>query len=76
MDIYQRKSRIKFLIIIAAILIAVASLWYTGQLAKKIADEEKSKVILWAQALEKKANLVNRLQKYRNACKNRYYKLS
>lgn len=58
MDIYQRKSRIKFLIIIAAILIAIASLWYTGRLAKKIADEEKSKVILWAQALEKKANLV------------------
>lgn len=58
MDIYQRKSRIKFFIIIAAILIAIASLWYTGQLAKKIANEEKSKVLLWAQALEKKANLV------------------
>ena len=58
MDIYQRKSRIKFLLMVAALLIAVGSLWYTNQLANKIADEEEIKVRLWAQALEKRANLV------------------
>lgn len=58
MDIYQRKSRIKFFLIIAALLIAAGSLWYTNQLATKIADEEENKVRLWAQALEKRANLV------------------
>ena len=58
MDIYQRKSRIKIFLIIAALLIAIGSLWYTNQLANKIADEEENKVRLWAQALEKRANLV------------------
>lgn len=58
MDIYQRKSRIKLALIIAALLIAIGSLWYTNQLASKIAKEEENKVRLWAQALEKRANLV------------------
>lgn len=58
MDIYQRKSGIKIALLIAAILIAAGSLWYTNQLAGKIADEEENKVRLWAQALEKRANLV------------------
>lgn len=58
MDIYQRKSRIKIFLLITAIIIAVGSLWYTKQLAQKIAQEEENKVLLWAQALEKRANLV------------------
>lgn len=58
MDIYQRKSGIKIVLLIAAILIAAGSLWYTNQLAGKIADEEENKVRLWAQALEKRAKLV------------------
>ncbi len=58
MDIYQRKSGIKVVLLIAAILIAAGSLWYTNQLAGKIANEEENKVRLWAQALEKRANLV------------------
>jgi signal transduction histidine kinase len=58
MDIYQKKSRTKVLLLIAAILIALGSLWYTNQLASKIADEEAMKVRLWAEALENKANLV------------------
>ncbi len=58
MDIYQRKSRIKIFLIIAALLIAIGSLWYTNQLAGKIAHEEENKVRLWAQALEKRAKLV------------------
>ena len=58
MDIYQRKSRIKALLVIAALIIAIGSLWYTNQLAQKIADEETDKAKLWAQALEKRANLV------------------
>ena len=58
MDIYQRKSGIKIALFIAAILIAAGSLWYTNQLAAKIANEEENKVRLWAQALEKRAKLV------------------
>lgn len=58
MDIYKRKSRIKILLLVASIFIAVASLLYTNNLANKIAKEEENQVIIWAEALEKRANLV------------------
>jgi signal transduction histidine kinase len=57
-DIYKRKSRIKILLLVASIAIAVVSLWYTNQLANKIASEEEMQVRIWAEALEKRANLV------------------
>lgn len=44
--------------LVSAVLIAVVSLWYTNQLANKIAKEEEAQVKLWAEALEKRANLV------------------
>lgn len=40
-------------------LIVIASLWYTNILVKKIADEERVKVQLWAEAIQNKAKLVN-----------------
>ena len=59
MDIYKRKTRIKLLIVIAAIAIAIISLLYTNFLAQKIAKEEEAKVRLWAEALQKRADLIN-----------------
>jgi len=43
----------------AAILIIVASLWYTNILVKKIETEERKKVQLWAEAIQNKASLVS-----------------
>lgn len=59
MDIYKRKTRIKLLIVFAAIGIAIISLLYTNFLAQKIAKEEEAKVRLWAEALQKRADLIN-----------------
>lgn len=59
MNIYSRKQKWKWLLFIVAILIVFASLWYTNNLVKKIANDEKAKVKLWANAVEKKANLIN-----------------
>lgn len=42
-----------------ATLIVMASLWYTNILVKKIANEERAKVKLWADAIQNKADLVN-----------------
>lgn len=42
----------------AAILIIGASLWYTNILVHKISQEERRKVKLWANAIQKKAKLV------------------
>lgn len=57
-NVYQNKTRIKFLLTLAALLIALITLWYTNYLASKIADEEERKVKLWAEAIENKAKIV------------------
>ena len=51
----------------AAILIIGVSLWYTNTLVNKIAQEERVKVKLWADAIKKKADLV----KYTNELFNK-----
>ncbi len=51
----------------AALVIIGASLWYTNLLVNKIAQEERKKVKLWADAVQKKANLV----KYTNELFNK-----
>jgi two-component system, sporulation sensor kinase D len=55
---YTQKSRWKFLLIIGAFLIAGASLFYTNRLVQKLEKEERNKVQLWAEAIQKKARLV------------------
>ncbi len=58
MSIYTQKQYWKIGLLITAVLIIIASLWYTNSLVKKIADEERSKVKLWADAVKNKAKLV------------------
>ena len=58
MSIYSQKNRWKILLALLAILIVIASLWYTNRLVKKISTDERSKLELWAKAIQKKANLV------------------
>ncbi len=52
MNIYLRKVRWKISLLILGLLIAGASLYYTNRLAKKLGDEEKKKVELWAEAMK------------------------
>ncbi len=58
MNIYTRKQNWKIVLFVIAIVIIIVSLWYTNSLVKKIADEERTKVKLWAEAVQKKAKLV------------------
>lgn len=58
MNIYSRKQRWKLFLLLGAVLIVIASLWYTNILVKKIADDERKKVRLWAEAIQRKASLV------------------
>jgi two-component system, sporulation sensor kinase D len=57
-NIYAKKQRWKLVLAAIAFLIVIASLWYTNHLVKQIRDDERRKVKLWAQAVQKKANLV------------------
>ncbi len=58
MNIYRRKQQWKWLLAAAAFVIVICSLWYTNNLVKRIAEDERRKVRLWAQAIQKKASLV------------------
>lgn len=57
MNIYTRKQRWKLLLLIAAMIIGVVSLWYTNGLVSKLAEEEKKKIELWAKATQHLADV-------------------
>ncbi len=50
MDIYLKRKRGKILLLLVAIMIGLASLLYTNWLTDKMADEERKKSELWAEA--------------------------
>ncbi len=58
MNIYSQKQRWKWVLFLVAIIIVFTSLWYTNNLVKRIADDERVKVKLWADAVQRKAKLV------------------
>ena len=67
MNIYSKKQQWKLWLVVAAVIIVGVSLWYANLLVNKIAKEERAKVKLWADATQKKANLV----KYTNELFNK-----
>lgn len=52
-NIYEKKQRWKFLLFLIAVLIGVGSLTYTDLLVKELAQQERQKVELWAEATRK-----------------------
>ena len=62
MSIYSKKQRWKIVLLIIAVLIIGASLWYSNLIVSKIRDEEKQKVQLWSQAIQEKSSLVRYTQ--------------
>ncbi|HRG58464.1 MAG TPA: HAMP domain-containing sensor histidine kinase [Bacteroidia bacterium] len=58
MNIYTQKQNWKIALGAAAIVIVIASLAYTNYLIKQIANDERSKIRIWAEAIQKKARLV------------------
>lgn len=59
MDIYIRKRRWKWILFTGAILIVSASLYYTNILVEEIRKDERKNVAIWADAIHRKADLVN-----------------
>ena len=60
MDLYSRKQRWKIILALIAALIVLVSLWYSNDIVSKIRAEERQKVQLWAEAVQSRADLVNR----------------
>lgn len=58
MDLNSKKSNLKLILLLTGIFIGLATVLYTNHLANKMADEEKYKAKLWAEAIARKAKLV------------------
>ena len=59
MDIYLRKKRWKWFLFAAALIIVAASIYYTSILVEEIRKDERKNVEIWADAIHRKADLVN-----------------
>ncbi|MCF8234086.1 MAG: HAMP domain-containing histidine kinase [Bacteroidales bacterium] len=59
MDIYTKKRRWKFALFTSAMVIVAASLWYTNFLVNEFARDERTDIRIWADAIQRKAKLVN-----------------
>jgi hypothetical protein len=58
MNIYTRRKRWNWILFAVAVIIVTASLWYTNILVNKVARSERKNVRIWADAIQRKANLV------------------
>ncbi|MDX1348708.1 MAG: ATP-binding protein [Putridiphycobacter sp.] len=59
MNLYHKKQRWKIVLLIVAILLVAASLWFSNTIVKKVAQREVDRVEQWADAVKRKADLVN-----------------
>ncbi len=51
MNIYSRKQRLKTGIFFLAVILGVGILLYTGNLVKKIAEQERNRIEIWAESM-------------------------
>jgi Histidine kinase-, DNA gyrase B-, and HSP90-like ATPase len=58
-NIYNRKNRWKWILLLVGAVIIFLSFFYTNKIVKKIAFEERTRIEIWAQAIRQKAQLVN-----------------
>jgi len=56
MNIYTRKQRWKLALLMVAVSIGVASMWYTNDLVTKLSQQEANNVKIWAKTLEQTGN--------------------
>ena len=66
MNLYTNKKRWKWALAIVALLIVGASLWYTNNLVKSIAEQETNQVKMWAAAMEQHAVMMKSTEEFFN----------
>lgn len=59
MNLYHKKQRWKLALLGIAVLMFVASLWFSSQIVQKVQDKELDRVQQWADAVKRKSELVN-----------------
>jgi len=59
MNLYSNKQKWKIALLLFAILLVAASLFFTNEIVSKVREREKERITQWADAIQKKADLVN-----------------
>ena len=59
MNLYSNKQKWKIALLIVAILMVAASLFISNEIVAKVSEREKERITHWADAIRKKADLVN-----------------
>ncbi len=57
--IYSKKVLLKRILMVTALVIIGVSFWYSSRLVRKLSAEERKKVSLWTEAIQRRARLVN-----------------
>jgi len=57
--VYRTKQRWKIILLFVAVLIGFASLFITNRLVKELSQEERKKIVLWAEAIKELSQLSN-----------------
>ncbi len=52
MNIYSKKQNIKLALLVIAILIGVATIWYSSNLVRKLSVQERSRIEIWAESVQ------------------------
>ena len=63
-NLYTQKKHWKWILAVFALLIVGASLWYTNNLVKDIAQQESNQVKLWAEAMEQHALMMKYTEEF------------
>ena len=59
MNLYHKKQRWKIILVLIAIVLVVFSLWFSKNVVTKVKEKETDRVSQWADAISRKADLVN-----------------
>lgn len=63
-DFYSKKHRWKWVLFSIFVAIVSISVWYTNSIVSKIARDEKKNITLWADAINRRAELVNYTEQF------------
>ena len=64
MELYATKTRWKWLLFVFAALIFLVIIFYSNKLIKNMAQEERRRMSLWADAISYRAELVNHTESF------------
>ncbi len=59
MNLYHKKQRWKIVLLLVATVLVAISLWFSNKIVNKVAEREIERVEQWADAVKRKADLVN-----------------